>query len=157
MAVLAVIQSAIISYLPFLDGTPNPILLAVVSWSLVGHSREAMIWGLFGGIFLDMLSGLPVGSTSIALVLIAYLTSLLEGGIWESHFFTPLVVMLFSSLIFFGFTLLTLFLSGRSLDLTSSLTRILLPSLFLNLILAIPSFHLAEWISNLIYPDRATA
>jgi rod shape-determining protein MreD len=156
MAGLAIMQSAIISYMPFLEGTPNMVLLVVVSWSLIGRSREAMILGLFGGVFLDMLSILPVGSTSISLILIAYLISLLEGGFWESNFFTPLVATLVATVMFFSLTILTLLLAGRTLDLLSSLTRIFLPSLFLNLVICLPIYHLTGWIANFVAPPKAT-
>jgi rod shape-determining protein MreD len=157
MAVLAIIQSAIISYVPFLQGTPNLVLLGIVSWSLIGRSKEAMILGLLGGVFLDMLSGLPVASTAISLILIAYLVSLLEGGFWESNFFTPLLATLFSTVIFFSLTLLTLLLSGRTIDITTSMARIFLPSLFLNLVLCLPVYHLSGWISNLLSPTTVTS
>lgn len=156
MALLAILQSAIISYIPLLEGTPNLVLLAIVAWSLTGRAREAMILGLLGGIFLDMLSGFPLASTSISLILIAHLVSLLEGGFWETNFFTPLVATLMASLVYFALTILFLLLSGRSFDLTASLSRVVLPSLFLNLILALPVYHMAEWVSKVLNPSRVS-
>ena len=154
LALLAMIQSAILSHLRFLDGRPDLVLLAVVGWTLTGRAHEAMIWGLIGGLFLDLFSGLPFGATAIALVIISYLVSLTEGRFWEAHLLMPLGAMLGASLLFYLFSLVTLFLSGQSVPVVTVLSRVILPGTFLNVLLAIPAAQLAGGLRQSLFPPE---
>jgi len=139
MALLAVLQSTVLSHVRLLDGRPDAVLIAVVSWSVARRADEAMGWGFIGGAFLDLLSGVPFGSTSIALVVVAYFISFPEGRFWESHVVMPLGVMLVASTVFHVLGIATLLIIGRPMDLDGSLTRVLLPSTFMNLVLILNS------------------
>ena len=154
LALLAVLQSTVLSHMRLLDGRPDLILIAVVAWGLTGRARETMLWGLIGGIFLDLFSGLPVGASALVLIGIAYLVSFLEGRFWEANFLLPLVFMLIASLIyhFYGFGVIVL--SGRGFDLDMALTRIILPSTFLNLLVALPVAQLAKSIYLRFFPPE---
>jgi rod shape-determining protein MreD len=144
LALLAVIQSSVLSYLRFLDGRPDLVLLAVVAWGLTGRAREAMVWGLIGGIFLDLLSGMPVGTSGLTLTLIAYLVSFLEGRFWEAQLLMPLAVILAASLLY------------HFAGLGVAITRVILPSTFLNLLLALPIAQLARSIHQSLFPPEVT-
>ena len=131
LAFLAVLQSTILSHIQLLDGRPDAVLIAVVGWSIAGRTNEAMVWGLIGGAFLDLYSGVPFGSTSIALIIVAYLVSFPEGRFWESHVIMPLGVMLVASTVFHMLGIGTLVLIGEPIDFDTALTRVLLPSTFM--------------------------
>jgi rod shape-determining protein MreD len=156
LALLAVLQSSVLSYLRFLDGRPDLVLLAVVAWGLTGRAREAMAWGFAGGIFLDLLSGLPLGTSSLMLTLIAYLVSFLEGRFWEAHLLMPLAVTLMASLIYQFFGLGAIALSGRGIDVSMAIGRVIMPSTFLNLLLALPVAQLARSVSQRIDPPEVS-
>lgn len=154
LAVLAILQSALISYMPLLDGRVDLVLLAVVSWGLVGRSEEAMLWGMIGGLFLDILSGLPLGSSAFSLILVAFLVSLLEGRFWEAHLLMPLGVMLLASLFYHLMGILIVMISGHPLSLPLALSRVILPSTFLNVALALPASQLAEGLQKRLFPPE---
>ena len=156
LALLAILQSTVFSHLQLLDGRPDLVLLAVGSWGLVGRGREAMVWGLIGGLFLDLLSGIPFGTSAIALVLVAYIASLLEGRFWEAHLLMPMGVTLLGSLVFYALSLAGLLLSGHPIDLPTALMRVILPSTFLNLILALPASQLAVGLRRSLFPPEVT-
>jgi rod shape-determining protein MreD len=154
LALLTILQSAVFNDLKLLDGRTDLILLFVVAWGIHGRSREAMIWGLAGGLFLDLLSGLPLGITSMILVLIAYLVSFTEGRFWEANFLMPMGVMMGASIVFHILSLSILFLLGKSIEMDYALVRIMLPSTFINLILALPATQLIKLLINSIYPPE---
>lgn len=151
---LAILQSSVFSHLQLLDGRPDLVLLAVLSWSLAGRHNEAMLLGLIGGLFLDLLSGLPFGSHAIILVLVIYLVASFEDRFWEAHLLLPLSMSLIASLVFHGLEIGTILLMGRSIDPTYVMTRIVLPSTFLNLVLALPASQLAEGLRVRLYPPE---
>jgi rod shape-determining protein MreD len=154
LAILAVLQSSVLSYLRFLDGRPDLVLLAVVAWGLTGRAREAMAWGFTGGIFLDLLSGLPIGASSLMLTLIAYLVSFLEGRFWEAQLLMPLAITLIASLIYHFFGLGAIALSGRGIDVSMAIARVIMPSTFLNLLIALPVTQLARSIAQRLDPPE---
>jgi rod shape-determining protein MreD len=154
LAILAILQSVMFNDLTLLDGGVDLILLAVVAWGINGRSREAMIWGLIGGLFLDQLSGIPLGTSAIILILIAYLVSFTEGRFWEANLLMPMGVMIVFSLLYHFLNLLIMWLLGKPIDLSYSLIRVILPSTFLNLILALPSSQLIRSLSRSLYPPE---
>ena len=151
---LAIFQSTLLGTFQFLEGRPDLVLLAVIGWGLAGGSEEAMVWGLVGGVVLDMLSGVPIGTTSITLILIALLVSLYEDRIWEANFLTPLGITLIGSLIFHIMSLGAIMLMGREIDMSYMFSRVILPSTFFNLLLAIPSAQAFKVLRNRLYPPE---
>ena len=156
LALVAIIQSAIINDLTLLEGRPDLILILVVSWGIIGRYRVSMLWGLVGGLALDLLSGLPLGVTAINLILIAFLVSFSEGRFWESHILMPLGVMLFTSPLFYLFSILTLWLLGYDIPLGSAMLRVALPGTFLNLLLILPGTQIIAAIDRLIHPPEVS-
>ena len=156
LALLAVLQSSVLAWTLLLDGRPDLILLAVVSWSLTGRSTEAMVWGLIGGVFLDLFTGLPFGLSAITLILIAYVISSLLDRFWEGHVLTPLGAILAASLVFHLSQLAAIFITGRPIDFFLSLQRVVLPSTFLNLALTLPAKSLADGLNERLNPPEVT-
>jgi rod shape-determining protein MreD len=154
VALLAILQSAVVSHLRLADGQADLVLVAVVAWGLTGRSKEAMVFGLIGGIFLDLLSALPIGTTSLALVLIAYLVSLTEGRLWGAHLLTPLAVVFAASLGFSAYQLLASVLAGAGVDLETVASRVILPEAFLNVLLAVPAAQLASALQHALFPPE---
>lgn len=156
LALLAVFQSSVLGWMLLLDGRPDLILLAVVSWALTGRATESMVWGLIGGIFLDLFTGLPFGLSAISLILIAYVISSLLDRFWEGHVLTPLGAILVASLVFHLIQLATIFVTGRPIDFVLALQRVVLPSTFLNLALALPAKSLADGLNERLNPPEVT-
>jgi len=154
MALFAILQSAVTSQFGLANGRADLVLVAVVAWGLTGRSTEAMVFGLAGGIVLDLLSALPIGTTSLILVLIAYLVLLTEGRLWGAHLLTPLGVVFAASLVFSGYQLLASFLAGAGIDLPTVASRVILPESFLNVLLAIPAAQLASALQRALFPPE---
>lgn len=145
------------SDLGFYEGRPDLVLLAVVGWTLGGSEHHSLGWAFLGGVFLDILSGLPFGTSSIVLILISYLVSLYARRIWEANLLMPLGVTLIASLLFHTLLLLAIFLLGHQVRLDYAYVRVILPSTFINLILALP---IAQGLASLklrLYPPEIDA
>lgn len=156
LAFLTILQSSVLGWTRLLDGRPDLVLLAVVSWALTGRSTESMVWGLIGGLFLDLYTGLPYGLSSVTLILIAFVISSLLDRFWEGHILTPLGAVLITSLFFHFTQMAAVSLSGRPVDLALALQRVILPSSFLNLALALPAKSLADGLNERLSPPEVT-
>lgn len=152
LTLLAIVQSTFLGSINFLDGRPDLLLLAVIGWGLAGGKTETMVWGLWAGFLIDMLSGLPFGTSSIALVFIGYLVTIFAGRVWEANLLMPLGVTLVASLAFHIWNVMVIIFLGRPLELSYALNRVILPSIFLNIILALPATQLLTNLRGRLYP-----
>jgi rod shape-determining protein MreD len=152
LILLAIVQSTFLGTFRFLDGRPDLLLLAVVGWGLAGGKTETMVWGLFAGFLIDLLSGLPFGASAVALVFIGYMVTLFERRVWEANFIMPLGVTLVASFAFHIWNVGVIILMGRPFELNFALSRVILPSIFLNLILALPAVQLLTNLRGRLYP-----
>ena len=157
IALLAVLQTSLVSHLRLLEGRPDLVLLAVVAWALTGKGREAMILGFAGGLFLDAFSAVPLGVSSAALVLVAVITSYSEGQFWGINPIMQLAAVLVGSVVYYAVILFALVAIGQPVDFQQALGQIVLPSLFLNLILALPAVQIGESLHGVLHPARVTA
>ncbi len=138
-------------------GSLNLVLLLTLSWTLAGDWNGGLIWGLFGGLFLDLLSGGPLGVHSLALVVTAYFASLTEGRLWRSHILLPLATALLGSLVFQLLTLGGLAVSGVAIDAAPALTGVVLPATLLNTLFILPVYEILRRVHELVYPAAVKA
>lgn len=157
LGLLVALQSSLLGHLQLLDGRPDLVLLAVVAWALTGRGQEAMVLGFIGGMLLDSFSLVPLGWTAVVMVLIAALISYSEGQFWGANPLMQLAAVLAASTVFHLAGMLALLLMGRHLDWSLALSRVLLPSAFLNLLLALPTVQLAEALHNSLFPPTVTS
>ncbi len=154
LVALAILQTTVLADIRFFDGRPDIVLLVIIGWSLAGGNRQAMIWGLLGGILLDSFSGLPMGSNAISFILIAFLVSLYAGRVWEANLLMPLGITLFASMMYHTIALGWLFLLGRNIDLQFAYTRVILPSTILNIALILPIAQILLGLYRRLYPPE---
>jgi rod shape-determining protein MreD len=132
---VAVLQSTIGPKLSVLGVMPNAVLVLVVCWALVHGSVAGMGWGFLGGLSVDLLSGVPMGTHALAMTLVGYLAGMGQRSPFQSRFLVPLAMIMASTL---GYTLLIAFmlrLLGWPLQVDAALIRVLVLSLLLNAVL----------------------
>lgn len=157
IALLAILQTSLVSHLRLLEGRPDLVLLAVVAWALTGRGNEAMVLGFVGGLFLDAFSVVPLGVSSAALVIVAAIASYSEGQFWGINPIMQLAAILVGSMVYYATIIITLVAIGQPVDLQVALGRIVLPSLFVNLLLTLPTVQLAEGVHGSLHPPRVAA
>jgi len=152
--ILAIIQSTIVSTMPLLKGTADLILLFIVAWALQDRVDSAWQWCLIGGIFASLYSALPFGSFIVAYIICVGIARLLKRRIWKAPFLAMLAAIFISTLVVQLISLIARLIMGVNIPLTHILNMILLPSLLLNLILAIPIFSIMHDMANWLYPEK---
>jgi rod shape-determining protein MreD len=152
--ILAIIQSTIVSTMPLLKGTADLILLFIVAWAIQDRVDSAWQWCLIGGIFASLYSALPFGSFIVAYVICVGIARLLKRRIWKAPFLAMLAAIFISTLVVQLVSLIARLIMGVSIPLTNILNLILLPSLILNLILAIPVFSIMHDMASWLYPEK---
>ena len=149
----AILQSTVLVHLRVLDGTLDLTLLLVLGWTLAGDWRGGMLWGLIGGLCLDLLSGAPLGTSALGLVSMAYFASLTEGRFWRSHILLPLATIILGTVGLHIIYLVVLRLNGEPVNVGLALSRITLPAVLLNTAGMLPVYQVMRWLRRGVYPE----
>lgn len=123
-------------------------LVLVVAWGLGSPAGEAAVWGFIAGIFLDLLSGLPLGTQTIALTAIGWLMGLAPLNVFQENVLLPPAAMIVATLVYNLFVLGILAVLNTSISWSDYLLRVTLPSAILNTI-AFPFIYLPmQWFTR---------
>ncbi|NDJ54343.1 MAG: rod shape-determining protein MreD, partial [Chloroflexi bacterium] len=129
MLVAAMLQAVLLPHLRVLGGQPDLVLVIVLAWSTLDRGSEGMVWAVAGGLLLDMLSGVPLGVSSLAMVPIAFFVSLTEAQVYRTNVFLPLLLTGLGSLAYHLIYLgLLAFLVNQPVAWGDSLSYVTLPS-----------------------------
>jgi rod shape-determining protein MreD len=151
---LLILQTAILSQIPLLHGTSDLVLLAVVAWALQKRVQTAWHWGIIGGLMVGFVSGLPFGVFLASYLLSVGLALLLRQRIWQVPLLAMLVTVFFATLVSHLLTILALRFNGVALPPLEAVNLVVLPSMLLNLLLAIPIYTLVHDLASWIYPEE---
>jgi rod shape-determining protein MreD len=116
MAILGVVQAAILARFPLLGMVPQLPFLFAVAWALLHGVEEGAVWAFLAGFFLDLFSFTPMGVTSLAFMAAIGAVALLHRHLPVSRFFLPAVLAGLGTLIALLLYLLLLRLTGYPVD-----------------------------------------
>jgi rod shape-determining protein MreD len=154
LGILLVLQSAIFSQIPLLQGTTDLVLLALVAWSLQRRVRTAWQWGIIGGLLVGFVSAVPFFVYIVGYLMAVGFSLLLRQRIWQVPLLAMFIATFFGTLVIQLVTLVTLRVSGTALPIGASINLIILPSILLNLLLALPFFTIFSDLANFLYPEE---
>jgi rod shape-determining protein MreD len=150
LALAFMLQMAVASRITLLSGAVDLVLLILVAWALQEQVQSAWQWAILAGMMAAFVSGLPPLTLLVAYLFAIGLARYVLRQIWQTPILALFSVTFFSTLILHLITYLALLFRGASLPFGDVLALITLPSVFLNLLLALPvhSFirDLALWV-----------
>jgi rod shape-determining protein MreD len=133
---VALSQTVLVSRIDLWGGRPDVMLLVVLVWSVVRGMNEGLVWGLIGGLIIDLISGGPLGATTLALLVVAFMA----GEPWGLGVGAPvirLLILTFICVIAYHLVLLAVLgWTGYAVDWGWALLRVAAPSALLNAVLA---------------------
>jgi len=154
LALLAVVQSAVLPRFPVAGVHADLVMLAVVAWGLLKGNPHALVWGFIGGAFLDLLSGLPWGSQTFPLLVVAGMAGLGGAGLFGQHFGIPFAAALVGTWVDYILSLFILNALGRALPPGPFVWQVLLPASLLNTVAMAAIFPLASLLHRLTHRER---
>jgi rod shape-determining protein MreD len=83
--IAALLQATVLPHLRVFGGQPDLIVILALAWASLDDDQEGMAWAFVGGFFLDLLSGVPLGVSSLVLVPIAYFVGLAEAQLYRNN------------------------------------------------------------------------
>jgi len=153
-SLLIILQSAIVSRLPLLQGTPDLILLVIIAWGLQERVKSAWQWSIIGGLMIGFVSVIHFSIPLITYLVITVIVLIIKQRIWQAPILAMFVVTFIGSLFNQSVSAIAVSISGSVLPVLDTLRLIILPSLILNLILAVPVFAIVRDIAEWVHPEE---
>lgn len=140
--------SAAVPLLADTRGQLSLVMLLVLCWSLQASITEGFVWAFVGGIALDLLSVLPLGATSAALLIMVYGINRLSHQLLRARVVLLLAMAAAATLYMAAYTYAALVLLGYTYDLWAVGRFVLLPTLMYNLAAVLPLFAIVRFFQR---------
>jgi hypothetical protein len=150
LGLATILQSAIVSQFPLLGGTADLILVLVAAWALQESVTTGFHWAFLASVLVSLVSSLPWVFHFVSYMGIVLLALALQRRVWQVPLLAMFSITFVGTLALHLLTIGYLSLSGAAIPLGDSLGLITLPSVLLNMLIAIPVFaisrDLAGWV-----------
>ncbi len=152
-----VLQSAVVAQWHLLRGTVDLPLLVWAAW--VTRERRAAppwFWALAVGAFWDLYAALPLGAGLLIYGAVGGVAQLVRDRLWQTSYLMLFTLVLVGSLLTQSLSYgLVRFLMQAPIPLDAALTQVMLPTLLLNLVAALPVYAVvAEWADWVLPADN---
>ncbi len=147
LALVAVVQTTVIARLN-VTAKPDLLLLLLVGWGAASTTRDAYQWGLVGGMWLDLFSGLPFGVQTFAFGVMGVLANSLESVFFRTNVLVPLATIFVATILFHAIELALLQTIGRTIDWQNLLTHVIFPSALVNTALMPFVYGALRWLTR---------
>ena len=151
---VVILQSAVISRVTLLAGYADLVLIVLAAWSLKAEATASWLWAILGCIMVSFVSGMPWPIVFAGYLFVVLLAQLLRKRVWQAPLLAMFSVVFVGTLAMEMFALVVLNLLGRPLPFGDSIGFIILPSVLLNLLLAIPVYVMMQDLARWLLPEQ---
>jgi cell shape-determining protein MreD len=151
------LQTSFIERINLLNGAADLVLLITAAWSLQERARGAWVWGVLAGILVGFVSGIAWYVPLAGYLVIVGLARILAHRVWQAPLLAMFTVTLIGTIILLMFTFVERTLLDVALPINLSFVQIILPSILLNLLLAIPVHSVIRDLVNRLYPEEVVS
>lgn len=144
----ALLQASFFPSLGLLSVRPDLVLQMVVMWALLRGWRQALPWGFVGGLVLDLFSGAPFGTASLALVLVAFCCSIGGFSAFRDNPLLPVVTVFWASVLYGLLFMFLLRTHEVPVPWISMMRQVVVPAAIVNTLLAPLTFWLISRIER---------
>jgi rod shape-determining protein MreD len=150
-----ILQTSILGRINMLNGQADLLLLVLAAWSLQERVRSAWVWGIAAGFLVGFISGVPWYVYLVSYLVIVGMARLLARRVWQAPLLAMFTVTFTGTLVLLMITYFERSLIEEiPLALNLAFVRIILPSILLNMLLAIPVLAMIRGLANRLYPVK---
>jgi rod shape-determining protein MreD len=153
LAFVLILQSAVFSRILLLRGTADLLLVAVIAWALQKRVDNALYWSVIAGLLVAIVSALPLGAAAVGYTLSAAFAMFLRQRVWKLPLLAMFLATFVGTLLTHAINLVVLRFAGYPLPIFDSFNLVTLPSLIINLLVAIPAFAIFSDLARWLYPE----
>ncbi|MGQ9766968.1 MAG: rod shape-determining protein MreD [Anaerolineae bacterium] len=145
LAAIVLAQATLVSRIRVFGVSPDLLLVTVVGWGLLRGVSEGLLWGFGGGLGVDVISGLPLGTSALALLPAAWLGGRGRHTVYSFSMLLPLLLAVLASFLR-GWVLLVLQSAGGvRVDWIATTLYVIGPEAVLNALLIVVVYPFMRW------------
>jgi rod shape-determining protein MreD len=147
-----ILQSAIISRVTLLSGVADLPLVMLAAWAMQDEVETAWHWSVAAGLLVGFVSGIYWLVPVLAYLFVVGLAQMLQRRVWQAPLLAMFSVTFLGTIGLSVFSLVALRLAGISLSVADVFGLLTLPSILLNMLLAIPVYAVMRDLARWVYP-----
>ena len=148
-----ILQSAIVSRITLLSGFADLPMVMLAAWAMQDEVDTAWHWAFATGILVGFVSGLSWLVPVLGYLVVVALAQVLQRRVWQAPLLAMFSVTLLGTISLSIFSLVALRFSGIPLGVADVFGLLTLPSILLNMLLAIPVFAVMRDLARWVYPS----
>lgn len=150
--ILLMLQTTLLSQVTLLHGSVDLILLWIAAWSLQKQVPSVWFWTILAAVAVAYVSAIPWYVPVICYPLATIIAKWVNKRVWQSPLLMMFLVTMITSIVSNGLSYVTLALNGVSIPLKTGLVQVMIPSVLINLLVALPVFAIARDTAQWVYP-----
>lgn len=150
LGLMALLQTTLVPALQVFNAVPNLVLLVVVGYTMEYGTPRGLIWAFIGGLWLDLLSGTPLGTSAIALLIVVSVIGLISVGLFRGHVVILALGGLLAGVLYGLITVGILSLLGRQTQWLEVIAGVILPNALYDAILLPLLYPGVRWIGGVV-------
>ena len=148
-----ILQSAVISRVYLLSGIADLPLVMLAAWALQEDVDSAWHWAAATGLLVGFVSGMPWIVPVLGYIAVVAMAQIFQRRVWQAPLLAMFSITFLGTIVVSVLSLVILRLSGESLPISDVLGLITLPSVLLNMLLAIPVYAVMRDLARWVYPS----
>ena len=157
LIVMLVLQTTLVSEVRLLHGSADLILVWLAVWGLTSKDRSGYLLAFFAGGLVSYISALPWYVFPIAYLLTIAIARYVSSQLWQSPLLSMFAITLVTSILLYLISMAGLTINGTFYSFQTSLYHVIIPSTFLNLLLAIPVYAIGRDFSGWVFRSEEAA
>jgi rod shape-determining protein MreD len=152
LVVFYILQSTVFSRITLIAGAADLILLFLIAWSLQEEVKNTWLWTAVAGVLVSLISAMPYFAPLIVYLGVVGVSNLLQKRVWRIPILAMFLVTILGTIIQHVVYIIVLQVQGAPISWEEGFDAVLLPSVLLNLIFALPVYAIANELVGRIYP-----
>lgn len=156
LILILILQMTIGRNVQLIGGATDFILLWLICWGLQKQGKNVWYGAIFSGLILSFASAIPWYASFFECLLAAGLSRFFSKRFWQNPLIALFIVTFIAAIVSNFAVYTALRITGTSLDWNTALIRIIVPSVFLDLLLSLPIYAIVHDMSRWVYKQRSS-
>lgn len=148
-----ILQSAVISRVYLLSGIADLPMVMLAAWALQEEVDSAWQWAVATGLLVGFVSAISWSVPILGYVAVVGLARMFQRRVWQAPLLAMFSITFVGTVIVSVLSIGALRISGVDLPISDVLGLLTLPTVLLNLLIAIPVYAVMRDLARWVYPS----
>jgi hypothetical protein len=148
-----ILQSAVISRVYLLSGIADLPMVMLAAWALQDEVDSAWQWAAATGLLVGFVSGISWMVPFFGYLAMVLLARIFQRRVWQAPLLAMFSITFVGTILVSILSIATLRLAGVPLPISDVLGLLTLPTVLLNMLIAIPVYAVMRDLARWVYPS----